>query len=289
MPVIIVNGGAGKIKNTQAHRRGIKKALAIGWTILINGGSALDAVCEAVRYMEDSAIFNCGSGSCLTLDGKVEMDASVMCGDGKFGAVGAIEGVKNPILVARKVMEETDHLLLVGNGARQFAFKIGFPKYQHISEMQKRRLAKLLKKKQSPYFPKLDKYIKLGTVGAVALDKDNALAVANSTGGILGKLSGRIGDTPIFGAGVFASLSGAVAATGHGEAIVRLCLSKYVVELMSKTKAQDAIKQGIKLATQYKVLCGLIGLDCHGNIGYGYTTQTMSWGYIDRNGKMRIF
>lgn len=289
MPVIIINGGAGRIKNSQAHRHGIKKALQIGWSILSQGGNALDSVCEAVKYMEDSAIFNCGSGSTLTLDGKVEMDASIMTGTGGFGAVGAIKQVKNPILVARQVMEKTDHLLLVGKGAQSFARRMGFQRYEKILPVQKQRLLRFKKRGNSAYFPKLNKYLKLGTVGAVALDNNHQIAVANSTGGILGKIPGRVGDTPILGAGVYATKNGGVTATGHGEEIMRLFLSKYTTDLMNKYPAQKAVNAAIVMAKDQNVLCGIIGLDRKGNVGYGFTTKSMSWGYIDKTGGMILF
>lgn len=239
--------------------------------------------------MEDSAIFNCGSGSTLTLDGKVEMDASIMTSNGEFGAVGAIEQVKNPILVARQVMEKTDHLILVGKGAQQFARKMGFTKHEKILDIQKRRLERFKLRGNSVYFPKLNYYLKLGTVGAVALDNNHQIAAANSTGGILGKMSGRLGDTPIFGAGIYAVKNGGVAATGHGEAIMRLFWAKYVCELMSRLNARSAIKQGIKLARENNALCGIIALDHKANVSYDFTTQSMSWGYISKSGVMKLF
>ncbi|MEO0072352.1 MAG: isoaspartyl peptidase/L-asparaginase family protein [candidate division WOR-3 bacterium] len=288
MPAIIVHGGAGKIKNPEEHEIGIKKALEIGWAILKAGGKALDAVIESVRYMEDSGSFNCGRGAVLTLDGKMELDASVMTDDGKFGAVGAVRGIKNPILVAHQVMLKTDHLLLVGAGAQAFAYKMGFKKYYRITKKQKERWLKFRKKPNSLYFPKFKNLLKLGTVGAVALDVHNQIAVSNSTGGIIGKLAGRIGDTPIIGAGIYADSCGGVCATGHGEGIIRLFLSKYVVDLMRKLPAPRAIQKGISLAQQHGVLCGIIGIDKQGNIGYGYTTESMSWGFI-KNGELKMF
>jgi beta-aspartyl-peptidase (threonine type) len=290
MPAIIIHGGAGKLSDPDSHKKGIKEALEIGWQYLSQGYAALDAVCQAVSYMEDSGIFNCGSGSTLTFDGKIELDASVMTSKGDFGAVGALKGVKNPIMVARLVMERTDHLLLVGEGAQRFAYRMGIKRYHHkIIPRQKERWLKFIKKKESEYFPKIKTYDRLGTVGAVALDDNNEMAVACSTGGILGKLSGRIGDTPIIGAGIYATERGAVCATGHGEAIIKLFLAKYVTELMIRNNAQEAVRRGIRLAQRKNAHCGIIALDYKGNIGYGYTTPSMSWGYIDKKGCMRLF
>jgi beta-aspartyl-peptidase (threonine type) len=224
----------------------------------------------------------------LTIDGKTEMDASVMTEDGNFGAVGAIRQVKNPILVARKVMEQTDHMLLVGEGATKFARLMGFEKYQKITQRSKDRLAKLKKEGKSVYFPKLKKYMKLGTVGAIALDNKKRIAVATSTGGINGRLSGRVGDSAILGAGTYADYNGGATATGHGEMIMKLFLSKMVVDLMKKYSTQHAIDIALKQERTQKALCGLIALDKKGNVGIGFTTKSMSWGYI-KDGKANIF
>lgn len=270
------------------HRKGIYQALQVGWKVLAKHGSALDAVISSITNMEDDPNFNCGTGSVLTIDGKIEMDASVMTEDGKFGAVGAIRHVKNPILVARKVMEQTDHLLLVGDGATRFARLVGFEKYQKITKRSKERLAKLKREGKSVYFPKLKKYMKLGTVGAIALDDKKRIAVATSTGGINGRLSGRIGDSAILGAGTYTNEFGGATATGHGELIMKLFLSKLVVDLMKKYSAQQAIDIALKQVRLQKALCGIIALDKKGNVGIGYTSKSMSWGYI-KDGKIKIF
>ncbi len=225
MATLIINGGAGMKLNIEAHRQGIYTALHKGWQELKKNRHAIDVVTAVVQLMEDNPTFNCGTGSVLTLDGKIEMDAGIMTGDGRFGAVGAITRIKNPILVARKVMEETDHLLLVGSGARKFARFHGFQDHQKISPLQRQRLQDLKTQGKSLYFRKIKKYLKLGTVGAIAIDNNKQIAVATSTGGILGNLPGRIGDSPIIGAGLYATPIGAAAATGHGEGIMRLFLS----------------------------------------------------------------
>lgn len=288
MPVLIIDGGAGALLYEDEHRKGIYDALQVGWQVLAKGGKALDAVITAITNMENNPSFNCGTGSVLTIDGKVEMDASIMTGDGHLGAVGAIRQVKNPILVARKVMEQTDHLLLVGDGATKFARLMGFEKYEKITQRSKERLAKLKKEGRSIYFPKLKKYMKLGTVGAIALDNKKRIAVATSTGGINGRLSGRVGDSAIIGAGTYADKNGGASATGHGEMIMKLFLSKLVVDLMKKYSAQRSVDIALKQVREQKALCGLIALDKKGNIGIGYTSKSMSWGYI-KDGKVNIF
>jgi L-asparaginase / beta-aspartyl-peptidase len=288
MPTLIIDGGAGALLYEDEHRKGISEALQTGWKVLVKNGSALNAVVSAITNMEDNPSFNCGTGSVLTIDGKVEMDASVMTEDGKFGAVGAIRQVKNPILIARKVMEQTDHLLLVGDGATRFARMMGFEKYEKITQRSKDRLAKLKKEGSSTYFPKLKKYMKLGTVGAIALDNENRIAVATSTGGISGRLSGRVGDSAIIGAGTYADYNGGATATGHGEKIMKLFLSKLAVDLMKKYSAQKAVDIALKQVREQKVLCGIVALDKKGNVGIGYTSKSMSWGYI-KDGKTNIF
>jgi beta-aspartyl-peptidase (threonine type) len=288
MSVLIIDGGAGALLYEAEHRKGINDALQVGWKVLAKGGKALDAVITVIINMEDNPSFNCGTGSVLTIDGKTEMDASVMTEDGNFGAVGAIRQVKNPILVARKVMEQTDHMLLVGEGATKFARLMGFEKYQKITQRSKDRLAKLKKEGKSVYFPKLKKYMKLGTVGAIALDNKKRIAVATSTGGINGRLSGRVGDSAILGAGTYADYNGGATATGHGEMIMKLFLSKMVVDLMKKYSTQHAIDIALKQERTHKALCGLIALDKKGNVGIGFTTKSMSWGYI-KDGKANIF
>lgn len=285
MLAIIVNGGAGSAKaltkeEQELARRGVIKAAEAGYFVLAKGGKAIDAVVEAVRVMEDDPIFNAGTGSALTINGEVEMDASLMTMDGHFGAVGAIKNVKNPILVARKVMEETDHLLLVSEGAVKLARYFGFEEYNPITERTKKKLAELKQKGESTYFPKIKRYLDFGTVGAVALDKNQAIAVANSSGGIRGKLPGRVGDSAILGAGIYATIFGASTATGHGEKIMKLLLSKIAVDWMKTNDAQTAIEIALKEAKKANCLCGIIGIDVKGNVGFGKTTEYMAWASI---------
>jgi beta-aspartyl-peptidase (threonine type) len=310
---LIANGGAGDIQNLEPYRTGIKIALEAGYKILAEGASALAAAVETVRMMEDLPIFNAGTGSVLTIAGTVEMDASVMTDDGGFGAVGAINDVKNPILVARKVMEETDHLLLVGDGALKFARLMGFGPHNPITEDRIKRLNELKEKKNAPYHPKFEKYLDAyssangedfgaakgfakgvpfgdahGTVGAVAFDSESHLAVTNSTGGIMGKLPGRVGDSAILGAGTYVSKSGGVATTGHGESITRLSLAKTTVELMKNFSAGEAVARALKIADENGCRSGLIGIDASGTLGYGFNTKTMAYGFIDGD-KLTIF
>ncbi len=281
------------------------KVCELGYEILKNNGSALDAVERAVVELEDSPWFNAGTGATLSIEGEVELDAAIMSDDLRAGAVACIKEVKNPILVARKVMEETDHIILSGEGAVRFARLMGFPKYNLVTQRRKRMLEKGIKKlkedKPLEYLPGLkklmDKYSesegfhlpteKYGTVGACAIDKEGKLAAATSTGGMFMHLPGRIGDTPIIGAGNYACDSGAISCTGHGECIIKLCLAKTVCDAMKSMKAQEAINLALKLANQYNCKCGLIGIDKKGNVGFGFNTPQMLWAYI-RNGKIEV-
>lgn len=280
---IICHGGAGKIDDKEAYASGLKVAIDEGYRLLRQGASALEAVIKTVVIMEDSPIFNAGTGSSLTIDGTVEMDAAVMTQDGRFGGVCCIQGVKNPILVAEKVMTMTDHLILAGAGATEFARKIGFVEYNAITERARLRLEKV-KREGSPFFPRLSQGLrvdetKLGTVGAVAIDRNGNLAAATSSGGIVGRLRGRVGDSALLGAGTYAGPSGAVSCTGHGEAIIRLLLAKDIVDRMKTLPASTALTLALAEAKRKKVLCGAIGFDARGGICYGHTAPDMAYGY----------
>jgi len=292
---IICHGGAGIHEDKLKAAEGLKQALEPTYKLLLQSGTALEAVVEAVRIMEDSGLFDAGTGSDLTIDGRIEMDASVMTQDGRFGAVCAISGVKNPILVALKVMTETDHLLLSGAGAVEFARKLGFEPYEVITERAQRRLARVLEH-GSPYFPKLNRARgkpevvdpnilvtkpeeRLGTVGAVAIDKHGNLAAATSTGGVVGRMPGRVGDTAVIGAGTYAAPAGAVSCTGHGEEIMRRLMAKDIVDRMATLPGSTALTLALAEAKRRKVLCGAVGIDARGGICYGHTTRDLAYGY----------
>ncbi len=277
---IICHGGSGVIKDRQAAAQGLAQALEQGYRLLRQSARALDAVVAAVKVMEDNPIFNCGTGSNLTLDGKAEMDAAVMTQKGRFGGVCCITDVRNPILVARKVMTETDHLLMCGEGATDFARKMGFEKHDVTTERAQKRLERLRQEGNSPYFPGLEKMMKLGTVGAVAIDKHSQLAVATSSGGITGRLPGRVGDTAVIGAGTYAGPSGAVSCTGHGEPIMRMMLGKDAVDRMKTLPGSIAVTLALSEARRQKALCGMVGFDARGGICFGHTTPDMSYGYM---------
>jgi beta-aspartyl-peptidase (threonine type) len=292
---IIVHGGAGKIENIDKRKAPLIKACELGYEVLKSGGSAIDAVTKAVVYLEDNPWFNAGTGSVLNIDGEVELDASIMSSDLSAGAVGAIKDVKNPILVAKKLMEETDHIMLVGDGATKFARLTGFESYNPITprreKLYHKKISELKKGKLPEYVgERTKKFIKsFDTVGACALDKNNRLASATSTGGTILHLVGRVGDTAIIGAGTYANEFGAVSCTGHGECIMRLCIAKAVCDLMGSNVAQKAVNLGVKIASKNNCRCGIIGIDREGNVGAGYTTLQMIYAFIDKKGELKEF
>lgn len=280
---IICHGGAGTIIDKQAYALGLREAIEEGYRLLIQGASAIEAVKKAVVLLEDSPVFNAGTGSSLTIDGIPEMDAAIMTQSGRFGAVCCLRNVKNPILVAEKVMTETDHLILGGEGAQLFARRMGFEEYDCITEKARARLEQV-KKEGSPFFPKLNRTLgileeKMGTVGAVAIDRNGHLAAATSSGGIVGRITGRVGDSCLPGCGTYASTYGAVSCTGHGEGIIKLFLAKDIVERMRTLPASTALTLALSEAKRKKVLCGAVGFDARGGICYGHTTPDMAWGY----------
>ncbi len=281
---LICHGGAGVLDDRKAAAEGLAEALERGYLLLRQSATALDVVVECVRLLEDNPVFNCGTGSNLNLEGVAEMDAAVMTQDGRFGGVCCITGVKNPVLVAHKVMTETDHLLLCGDGAQAFARRMGFAAYDVTTPRGRERLEKLKQAGTSEYYPKLGAFLKQaspgGTVGAVAFDKYGVLAVATSSGGITGRLPGRVGDSAILGAGTYASAVGAVSCTGHGESIMKMMLGREVVERMRTMPAATAIILAMAEAKRKKVVCGLVGIDARGQVGFGHTTPDMAYGYM---------
>ena len=266
-PSIIVHGGAGPIKDDSLPARldGCKAAALAGWKILAAGGSALDAVEAAVVVLEDNPLFNAGTGSALNSLGKVEMDAAIMEGQSlRAGAVAAVSGIKNPIKLARRVMEDGRHVLLAGEGASLFARQIGFPQCAPDSLVVERE-----KKRWDS---------KHGTVGCVAFDSKGDLAVGTSTGGIFDKLPGRVGDSPLIGCGTYADDYGAASCTGHGESIIRLLLAKRAVDYLQEgVEAPTAAEMAISDLEDERIggSGGIILIDRWGKIGYARNTTHM--------------
>ena len=262
MAAILVHGGAGRWA-PQDHVlavAGVARAASVGWHVLAGGGSALDAAVEAVVALEDDPLFNAGTGSVLNAAGEVEMDASVMAGDSlAAGGVACIQRVRNPVLVARRVMQATDCVLLAGAAATAFAREQGFGEHDPGLPRDLRRAAGV------------------GTVGAVAVDAEGRLAAATSTGGRAGKRPGRVGDSPIPGAGNFANAQAAVSATGWGEMMLRYVTARDVAgRIASGAPPQRALRDALDdMARRFGEPIGAIALDAQGSLGVVHGTEAM--------------
>jgi beta-aspartyl-peptidase (threonine type) len=255
---LLVHSGAGDIPEStlDIYQKNLEKIWKEGYKLLEDGWDALSVVEKVITFMEDSGVFDAGRGSFLNKEGYIEMDAAIMTSDGKAGAVGGVRTVRNPIRLARLVMEESPHVMLVGKGAERFAERFNLPPFVLMEN--------------SGMFS-------TDTVGAVALDKRGNIAAGTSTGGIREKLPGRVGDSPIIGAGTYASFWGGVSATGLGEDIIRFGLAKKIDILLREYKAQDAVTIAIEEAKSKGIECGVIVIDRNGNTGIGYTTKAMAW------------
>ena len=293
---IVVHGGAGVLSNLSTEKQleienKVKNTLISAYKILENGGSSMDAVEFAVSEFEDSSLFNAGKGSVYNADEVQEMDASIMNGkDRSAGAVASVKTIKNPIKLARKVLEETNHILLVGEGAEIFAKNIGetiVDKSYFYSEKNLKRLYKAKKKL-------ITKNIiedRIGTVGAVALDKDGNIAAATSTGGMTNKMPGRVGDTPIIGSGTWAQndVCG-VSSTGHGEFFIKYQVAKEVctrMEYLNETldKASSDIIQDL---SKIDARGGVIAIDKNANISMPFNTDGMIRGSFTNKSQLLV-
>ncbi len=302
---IVIHGGAGYIKNLspdkeKAYKSKMAEAINTGYAILEKGGSAVDAVEKTINVLENSPLFNAGKGAVLNNLGQVEMDASIMNGKNlNAGAVAGVHHIKNPISAARIVMDSSKHVLLCGEGAEQYLAQFGLKMKNNsyfIIEKRKKQLEKLQGKKTaySPVKSPLENIIddhKYGTVGCVALDKKGNIAAGTSTGGLMNKKYGRIGDSPIIGAGTYANnKTCGISCTGTGEYFIRTLAAHEVSELMkyknySLEKAQkSAIEQVEKLGGDG----GMIGLDKEGNISWYFNTEGMFRGYKKEGQKVII-
>ena len=300
---LVVHGGAGTMergKMTAEHEReyraGLENALRAGWEILQHGGSSLDATEAAVRTFEDDPLFNAGKGSVFSAAGTNEMDAAIM--DGKTlraGAVADVQHVKNPISLARLVMEKSPHVLMAGEGAESFAKEHGIElvdaKYFFTQErwdaLQKAKAAEKAGGNGDKKFFLTDQDLH-GTVGAVALDRNGNLAAATSTGGKTNKLSGRVGDTPIIGGGTYANdATCAVAGTGDGEFFIMVTAGHDVSALMeyAHRTLEEASLAVINKIGKLGGTGGMIAIDKNGKIALPFNTSGMYRGYVDANGK----
>jgi beta-aspartyl-peptidase (threonine type) len=278
--LVLVHGGAGDLPEAarEAHAKGCRTAAEAGAACLRAGGDALAAAEAAVRVLEDDPRFNAGTGACLTEDGTMELDASIMEGTTlRAGAVCALPPFKNPIVIARKVLDDGRHVLYAADGAVRFAKEQGFAPVTDgsmITEAVRVRFEELRDRRASA------QGFAGGTVGAVVRDARGRLAAATSTGGMFMKRAGRVGDSPILGAGTYADdAAGACSNTGHGESMMRLCLAKTAIEWMrTGMAAEDAARAAITLmAARTNGTGGMILVDPRGNLGWARNTKTMSW------------
>ena len=274
----MVHGGAGEIPDdaVDAHVAGVRAALDAGWRILERGGSAVDAVEAAIVVMEDDEAFDAGRGSFLNRDGRVQLDALIMDGASlAVGAVGAVETIRNPIRVARAVMEHSPQVYFVGEGAERFAADHGFAPIDNAELVTSRERHRYEEARD------LASPIVQDTVGAVALDIHGNLAAGTSTGGTTYKPVGRIGDSSIVGCGGYADNElAAVSCTGEGEAIMRLVLGKWAVDRVAEGHTpQEAAHAAIaRLGSRLRARGGLILLDRLGRPGMAFNTPHMAWG-----------
>ena len=301
---IVVHGGAGTILRTHmtpeketAYRHGLESALEAGFSLLKNGGAAIDAVNAAVISLEDNILFNAGRGSVFAADGSQEMDASIMNGQNLMaGSVSAVKNIRNPIELAHAVMNKSDHVMLIGKGAEDFAKIHGIKTEPDEYFFSEARL-KQLKIMQQNGGSSLDHNVqtdekKFGTVGAVALDKDGNIAAATSTGGMTNKQYGRVGDSPIIGAGTYANnKTCAISCTGHGEPFIR-AVAAYDVSCLIEYKG-FTLHQAMNIVVNDKLVKmqgegGMIGVDAMGNTAMLFNSDGMYRGMRASEGKSEI-
>ena len=284
-PAIVIHGGAGWFSNMSPNeikdlKKGLKIAADKGFDILENGGSSVDAVEAAIIILEDNPLFNAGRGSVYTSEERQEMDASIMTGkDNEAGAVSSVTNVKNPISLARHVMEETPHVMFTSSGAEKLARDNNIEQVEQSYFANPDRLRSLKKAQEN----------KKGTVGVVAIDKNRVITAGTSTGGMTNKAPGRVGDSPIIGAGTWVeNNSCGVSATGHGEYFIRFSVAK---EICVKARYQNkSIQQAsTEVMNQLKEIGadgGVIVMDSQGNYAFAFNTPAMARAYKDASSEV---
>jgi beta-aspartyl-peptidase (threonine type) len=306
-PSLIIHGGAWNIPDESVEdcRAGMQRALEAGWKILSTGGAAIDAVESSIVILEDDPTFDAGFGSHLNTDGQVQLDAILMDGATlKAGAVAAVEHIRNPIRLARSVLEHSEHMMLVAAGAEKFAEEHGFalcPPEDLIHERERIAWRRCLSDSHAA-----EHHLghESGTVGAVALDEHGHLFAGTSTGGTCCKLPGRVGDSPLIGCGCYADAeAGGVSCTGHGEGIMKIVMAKMATDLLHdqrvllshrKKAGPLSLAQAVadacvrKLAHRVHTSGGLILLDRQGRPAAAFNTPRMAYGYVEESGKFRI-
>ena len=284
-PAIVIHGGAGWFSNMSPDeikdlKKGLKMAADKGFDILENGGSSVDAVEAAIIILEDNPLFNAGRGSVYTSEERQEMDASIMTGkDNEAGAVSSVTNVKNPISLARHVMEETPHVMFTSSGAEKLARDNNIEQVEQSYFANPDRLKSLKKAQEN----------KKGTVGVVAIDKNRVITAGTSTGGMTNKAPGRVGDSPIIGAGTWVeNNSCGVSATGHGEYFIRFSVAKEIcVKARYQNKSiQQASTEVINQLKEIGADGGVIVMDSQGNYAFAFNTPAMARAYKDASSEV---
>jgi beta-aspartyl-peptidase (threonine type) len=328
-PSLILHGGAWAIPDDAVEdcREGIRSALEAGWDVLSSGGGAIDAVQAAIVVLEDDISFDAGIGAHLNASGHVQLDAILMDGATlKAGAVAAVEHVRNPILLARAVLEKSEHMMLVGEGAERFAESHGISLCQPSALVIERERVAWSKCIGSEHAAEHHIGHESGTVGAVAIDRSGHMVAGTSTGGTCCKLPGRVGDSPLIGCGCYADQeAGGISCTGHGEGIMKIVMAKMAADLLAASESAGsssrkrranvksarvsagkstaaAVADGSqhtaqfvadacvrKLAHRARTTGGLILLDRDGNPGAAFNTPRMAYGFVDQQGKFEVF
>jgi len=298
-PVLAIHGGAGTVRPSsmgpdaeRAYRAGLFRSLMAGHEVLAAGGPAIEAVTAAVIALEDDPLFNAGHGAVFTRDGQHEMDAAVMDGATlRVGAVANVCGPRNPVLAARAVMEHSPHILLAGPGALDFLHAQGVPSVEsgYFDTPGRWDALQAMQAAQATFSADLDDADRHGTVGAVALDHFGNLAAATSTGGMTGKLPGRIGDTPIPGAGTWADAACAMSATGHGESFIRIAAGH---ELSARMRLAHEDLDTAAAAVMAALASaggtgGFVALDRTGRVALPFNTRGMYRGVVNAEGIAR--
>ena len=287
-PVLVVHGGAWAIPDdmVEAHLNGVRNAVAAGWQAMSQGGSALEAVEEAVVVMEDDETFDAGRGSFLNRDGKVQLDAFIMEGSTlRGGGVGGVERLRNPIRAARKILSESPHVYFVAEGAERFAAEHGITLCDNEELVIPREVERLREFQARTAKDAPDLFaptISHDTVGAVALDLDGNIAAATSTGGTLNKAPGRLGDSSLIGCGCYADNESAAASlTGWGEPIMKLVLAKWAADRVLAGNAPEwvSLEAMNYLKARVNGHGGIILLDAKGRLGIAHNTPRMAWAF----------
>lgn len=310
--VLVIHGGAGTIlkknmtpEKEKAYRDALAESLTKGFEVIKKGGESENAVIEAIKVMENSPLFNAGKGAVFTHEGKNELDASLMIGNTmQAGAVAGVTSIKNPILAAKAVLQNSAHVMMVGKGAEEFAQNQGLeivdPSYfkteerwnslQKVIEKDKEKMELDHDAKTQAYVPFNFVDEKFGTVGAVALDNKGHISAGTSTGGMTNKRFGRVGDSPIIGAGTYANKEVGVSSTGWGEYFIKTVAAYDVAALMNykKLSSKQAGEEVIKKIGQLGGDGGMIILDKNGQASFPFNTAGMYRGSITQSGKITI-